>query len=503
MSCGHWYTRKIRRCNRHAVAIAINCYTKIKRAARLAQTLGIKFIKIPWTLRTRQAAKHIVRRTSRCAVYLYARCVISIAYLAVTIWRYTYETAHSIMTLARSVTSLTLAFTLAATYHTETVVRGVFRTWWVHPNSRRTRSPPPRYISRTIASSTEPTEALPDEHLCKRDSSGTTLAGSLRARALLSSLGKKTKAKSKAKPSCVGGPRRGSALMRLATMAIWLIMDSGCTYHCHPTASDLVSQKQCLQHMIAADGSRHRTTLIGDMPLAARDRHGKLRRILLRNVRCVPNFTDTLISVDQLWEDSSVEARFAGVCAICLPTQAGHCAMDLPFVRCEGLFQWAVIPSCRTGEVDDSRADESSRCLAAKIHRARTNSHLNTMPASEAAAVLHRRLHINAEYLKRLPELTSDAPDKLRSADISSCEHCTIANATHVPHKGQRYKSSHVGRLVHGDIVGPFKRSHDRGYQYMLVLIDDHSRFLGVRLLRRKSEALSGVRVKYVALWPS
>ena len=100
--------------------------------------------------------------------------------------------------------------------------------------------------------------------------------------------------------------------------------------------------------------------------------------------------------------------------------------MDLPFVRREGLFQWAVIPSCRTGEVDESRADESSRCLAAKTHRARTNSHLNAMPDSEAAAVVHRRLHINAEYIKRWPELTSDAPDKLRGADVSSCEHCTI-----------------------------------------------------------------------------
>lgn len=65
--------------------------------------------------------------------------------------------------------------------------------------------------------------------------------------------------------------------------------------------------------MVAADGSRHRISHIGDMPLAARDRKGHMRRIILRNVRCVPSFTDTLISVDQLWEDSSVEARFANI----------------------------------------------------------------------------------------------------------------------------------------------------------------------------------------------
>ena len=65
-----------------------------------------------------------------------------------------------------------------------------------------------------------------------------------------------------------------------------------------PTATDLINLKECRQHMVAADGSRHRISHIGDMPLATRDRKGHLRRIILRNVRCVPSFTDTLISVD-------------------------------------------------------------------------------------------------------------------------------------------------------------------------------------------------------------
>ena len=283
-------------------------------------------------------------------------------------------------------------------------------------------------------------------------------------------------------------------MLKLADLAMWFIIDSGCTYHCHPVSSDLINQKRSHQHMVAADGSRHRITFIGDLPLVARDRKGHFRRILLRNVRCVPSFTDTLISVDQLWEDSNVEARFAGTCAICLPTQAGHCALDLPFQRREGLFQWPVIPACRVNPEDASRSGQEARCLAAKIHRAKANSHITSLPAKEAAAAIHRRLHINAEYLKRLPELTSDAPSCLKTADVPSCAHCVEANATHVPHRGSRYKPSHVGRLVHGDIVGPFVRSHGRGYQYMLVLVDDHSRFLAVRLLRKKSEALAGVR---------
>ena len=192
----------------------------------------------------------------------------------------------------------------------------------------------------------------------------------------------------------------GSVLHRIMHLATWFIIDSGCTYHCHPMADDLINAKPCSQHMIAADGSRHRITIIGDLPLMVRDRNRKLRRVILRNVRCVPTFTDTLVSVDQLWEDARIEARFAGTCAICIPTQAGHCAMELPFQRREGLFQWAVLPTRRAGDDTPCRTDETFRCLQARIHRAHATSHITALPPAEASAAIHRRLHINHEYLK-------------------------------------------------------------------------------------------------------
>ena len=348
-------------------------------------------------------------------------------------------------------------------------------------------SPPLPPSMKSSGSSLSPQSSSADDvAMCKPTVQGRALKSKLNLRASNSPKAKKeTNDKS---------PSVGTVLRRLMHLTAWFIVDSGCTYHCHPTAGDLINSKPCSQHMIAANGSRHRITLIGDLPLLVRSRDGKLRRVILRNVRCVPTFTDTLVSVDQLWEDAGIEARFAGTCAICVPTQAGHCAMDLPFTRREGLFQWAVLPTKRAGDDSLCRTDETSRCLQARIHRARTTSHIAALPPAEAAAAIHRRLHINNEYLKRLPTVTSDAPPNLKRAENHSCEHCTEANATHLPHKGSKYKASHVGRLVHGDIVGPFKRSHGRGYQYMLVLVDDHSRFLAVRLLRRKSEALAGVR---------
>ena len=39
------------------------------------------------------------------------------------------------------------------------------------------------------------------------------------------------------------------------------------------------------------------------------------------------------------------------------------------------------------------------------------------------------------------------------------------------------------------DIVGPFTASHVHGFKWILVVVDDHSRYKFVKLLKHKSEA--------------
>ena len=72
------------------------------------------------------------------------------------------------------------------------------------------------------------------------------------------------------------------------------------------------------------------------------------------------------------------------------------------------------------------------------------------------------------------------------------------ANATRLSHKHDRYAPSYVGSLVHADIVGPFKRSLHGSHQYLLVLVDDHSRFISLQFLTHKSKAPDAIR-KFVA----
>jgi hypothetical protein len=102
--------------------------------------------------------------------------------------------------------------------------------------------------------------------------------------------------------------------------------------------------------------------------------------------------------------------------------------------------------------------------------------------------VLHRRLHVGYDLIRKLGRTSCDIPANISKAQAHDCTHCKIANATRVPHSGKAYAPSHVGRLIHGDLAGPFKRSQ-HGFTYFLVLVDDHSRFKQVYFLKHKDEA--------------
>ena len=278
-----------------------------------------------------------------------------------------------------------------------------------------------------------------------------------------------------------------------------LVLDSGCTMSCHPYAEDLINQRPSRETMSGIDGIKRQVRLIGDLPIVARDSNGKLHRLLIRGVRCVPEFTDTLISVDRLWEETRSEVRFADHRKVFVPYKHGT-KLKFPFAKAaDGLFVWDVIAAARQADQPTARslAATESDFDKVDIHRARSTGHLRALHPHELAAHLHHRLHVSPSILQRLPRLSRDVPDKLHSHTSGSpCIHCTEANAQRLPHNSDGvYRSSYPGRLVHGDIVGPFKTSAIGSFQYALVLVDDHTRYKFVRFLKKKSDALKEMRL--------
>ena len=292
-----------------------------------------------------------------------------------------------------------------------------------------------------------------------------------------------------------------------------LIVDSGCTMHCHPIESDLINRRRTKETMSGIDGKCKAVKCIGDLPVAAIDRHGKLQKILIKNVRCVPSFTESLISVDRLFEESGAEARFANHRHITAPSKNGRRRVTLPFQReSNGLFVWSVAALRRSDQGTSPRAKSSAKSTTralktiggkksldihedGEFHRARSTGHLKSLSAENLAAQLHLSLHLSPKVMSRLSILTRDVPSKLSQHSGSHCVHCLTANATHSSHSSNDvYRPSYAGRLVHADIVGPFKQSAIGSFKYALVLVDDHTRHKFVYFLRRKSEALRRVR---------
>ena len=84
-----------------------------------------------------------------------------------------------------------------------------------------------------------------------------------------------------------------------------------------------------------------------------------------------------------------------------------------------------------------------ARALAAfGIHSSSATSHISGFGPNETAARLHRRLHAGIDRIRRLPEMTSDAPEQLAKATQCPCEACVEANAKHRPHPTRRYRPS-------------------------------------------------------------
>ena len=282
----------------------------------------------------------------------------------------------------------------------------------------------------------------------------------------------------------------------LKTLICWAVIDSGCSWHCHPHAEDLINTRPCSDTMTGIDGKPQAVKCIGDLPALARDHLGTWRPILIRNVRCVPTFSDTLISVDQFWQDSHVDTVFNNVRSILVPAKGDLPAIDLPFERREHLYKWAFVPTRKNIVQNDTSTGgerNNTQAFKATIHRPQSTSFFNALPPSEALELLHRRLHIGYDLIRKLGQTSQDIPSNIVKGLAQDCAHCKAANATRLPHSGKKYAPSHVGRLIHGDLAGPFKRS-THGFLYFLVLVDDHSRYKHVYFLKTKSEAPAKIR---------
>ena len=179
----------------------------------------------------------------------------------------------------------------------------------------------------------------------------------------------------------------------------------------------------CSSVVSGVDNKSHDCTHIGNLPLTVCNDSGAAVKVVIRNVRCVPSFTDSLISIRQLWLESKVDVRFGDQCVFI--TSSG---VKLPFVPAKkNLFIWrAARGHAPQQSTQHSAVTETSDGKSMFIHSSKSISHIASLHPDQAAVHLHRRLHVGAKRMQSLPRLTADAPDNLSRSRPVSYTHLTL-----------------------------------------------------------------------------
>eukprot|EP00966_Prymnesium_polylepis_P095639 2215907-Prymnesium_polylepis.1 len=142
--------------------------------------------------------------------------------------------------------------------------------------------------------------------------------------------------------------------------------------------------------MYGADGVDRPCSVIGDSPVVYLDSAGERRRTTICNVRCVPEFTCSMLSVAHLWEDSGVDTIFRNTRCFVVPTPGEKHSDYIPFDRgTDGLFRWEIAAVGRSfsklRSIPASGVDSSASLVApAAIRGANSHSHVNILSADDA-----------------------------------------------------------------------------------------------------------------------
>ena len=270
-------------------------------------------------------------------------------------------------------------------------------------------------------------------------------------------------------------------------------IDSGCTATCTDSIKRLINLKECDETFNVADGKKSRCTAIGDMPVLAKDDKGKIFRFTFTNVRFVPDFKYTLISVKQIWRDQQVDSRFADENRLIFP-DGSVVPYDDRFKLCAITLvsEPMILTAIESNRL--SKVQSSEQICNVGFHNIKSTAHVARLPAAQAGELLHRRCHMGINKIRAMPHVSGDAPKILASAVPNPCVHCAAAQIRKAGHSGTLDAPEPEPGVLHVDLKGPFPLSMTGKYRYVAFYIDEYSRFVFSEFLHDKSEVIEATK---------
>jgi hypothetical protein len=123
------------------------------------------------------------------------------------------------------------------------------------------------------------------------------------------------------------------------------------------------------------------------------------------------------------------------------------------------------------------------------------NSSISSSCTSENIVPSDALWHFRLGHLShsRLLQMSTLYPS-IHINNKSVCDLCHFAQHKHLPFSISKHNASSNFELIHFDIWGPISTASIHGHRYFLTILDDHSRFLWVILLKTKAEVSNHVK---------
>jgi transposase InsO family protein len=91
-----------------------------------------------------------------------------------------------------------------------------------------------------------------------------------------------------------------------------------------------------------------------------------------------------------------------------------------------------------------------------------------------------------------IARIQATLPD-IKMVKSSSCDSCMKGKVACIPFSRHFDATHHPLEVVHSDLVGPITPSTNSGARYFITLVDQHTGFISVTLLQRKSDATKAI----------
>ena len=284
--------------------------------------------------------------------------------------------------------------------------------------------------------------------------------------------------------AAIASPPKG-----ISSLPVFLAaLDSGCTGSCTGYLDRLINVRPCKEVYAQANGRLSYCYWKGDMPVYVKTGSGTIVSLTISNVRYVPDFKYTLLSVKQLWREQNIDARFCDLNRLELPS--GN--VTIPFDQKSDL----PIISLSSAAPIFKRPGRNSPVHNALVgfHSTKSVSHIAKLSSSQAGRLMHRRGHGSIAKIRASVHTSSDAPINLASAPPISCVHCASAQMRRTAHSGHLHVPTPEPGDLHVDLKEMKNVSRFGGYRYAAFFIDEYSRFVTVEFLKTKDEVISATK---------